>query len=78
MSKLLKIQESDESKILYLKEKSGAKSKTEVLRAALILLEKEILKKERLSRLRAAAEVVGSSSMSVFKDFNNSKRFEDI
>lgn len=74
----LMIKDEDNYKIEELKEKIGAKTKIEVLRFALLLLEEKVKKEERIKRWQKAAKIVGSSSMEVLKDFQTKNRFENL
>lgn len=78
MGKPLMIQLEDDQKIEELKLKLGAKTKIEVLRSALILLEEKLTKDARIKRWQKAAKIVGSTSMKVQKEFQNKKRFENL
>ena len=50
MGKPLMIQPDDDNRIESLKEKTGAKSKVDVVRAALSLLEEDIKRSERVKQ----------------------------
>lgn len=78
MGKPLMIQEQDNDKIEELKKKLGMKTKIEVLRTALVLLEEKLLKEARIKRWKKAAHVVGTSSMEILKEFQTKKRFEKL
>jgi hypothetical protein len=78
MGKPLMIQQHDNDKIEELKEKLGMKTKIEVLRSALILLEEKLLKEARIKRWKKASHIVGNSSMEVLKKFQTKKRFEKL
>lgn len=78
MGKPLMIQEEDNDKIEELKERIGAKTKIEVLRSALVLLEEKISREDRVKRWKRAAKVVGLSDMEVLKEFQTEKRFEGL
>ncbi len=79
MGKPLTIKESDDEKLLMLKKQTGAKSKVEVLRLALNLLELDIAKKDRIKRWKKSARIVGDSGLEVLNEFNaNSDRFKNL
>lgn len=78
MGKPLMIQQDDDTRIEKLKKQIGAKSKVDVVRAALTLLEADVSKTERIARWERAAKVVGRSGMNILKDFQNKKRFEKL
>lgn len=78
MGKPLMIQEDDENRIENLKEKMGAKTKIEVVRTALSLLEDSVSKAERIKRWQKAAKIVGSSGLKVLKEFKTSSRFKKL
>ena len=76
MGKPLMIQAEDELKIESLKEKTGARTKVEVVRAGLRLLEAETEKLERISRWKKAAALVSSQSAVVNKEFQKHSRLK--
>jgi hypothetical protein len=78
MGKPLMIQIEDNDKIEELKSKLGVKTKIEVVRSALILLEEKISKEVRIKRWQKAAGIVGDASMRILKEFQSSKRFEKL
>lgn len=78
MGKPLMIQEQDNDKIEELKKKLGMKTKIEVLRSALILLEEKLSREARIKRWKKAAHIIGTSSMEVLKEFQTEKRFKKL
>lgn len=78
MGKPLTIKPEDDARLISLKKQTGAKSKVEVIRNALTLLELKIEKQKRIDRWRKAAKVVGSSSLEVLKEFQTKNRFKDL
>lgn len=78
MGKPLMIQPEDDSRIESLKEKTGAKSKVDVVRAALSLLEADVKKSERIRRWEKAAKIVGKSGLDVLKEFQTKERFKNL
>jgi hypothetical protein len=78
MGKPLMIQKQDNEKIEELKERLGMKTKIEVLRSALVLLEEKLSKEARINRWKKASKIVGTSSMEVLKEFQTEKRFENL
>ena len=78
MGKPLTIKESDDQKLILLKKKTGSKSKVDVLRLALSLLEVHLAKKDRIQRWKKSARLVGESNQSVSSDFNYPGRFKDL
>lgn len=78
MGKPLMIQPEDDSRIETLKEKTGAKSKVDVVRAALTLLEADIKRSERVRRWQRAAKIVGNSGLDVLKEFQTTTRFKNL
>lgn len=78
MGKPLMIQIEDNDKIEELKAKLGVKTKIEVLRSALILLEEKISKEARIKRWQKASKLVGNSSMEVLKEFQTKDRFKKL
>ena len=78
MGKPLMIQTQDNDKIEELKARLGVKTKIEVLRSALILLEEKLSKEERVKRWQKASRIVGTSSMDTLKEFQTAQRFEKL
>ena len=78
MGKPLMIQPEDDTRIEILKEKTGAKSKVDVVRTALSLLEADIKRAERVKRWERAAKIVGKSGLDVLKEFQTPKRFKNL
>lgn len=79
MGKPLTIKESDDIRLIELKNSLGARSKVEVLRRGLDLLEKEILKKQRVKRWSKAAKAVANQSSEILQEFNlNKNRFDNL
>ena len=72
------IQPEDDNRIESLKEKTGAKSKVDVVRAALALLEEDVRRSERVKRWERAAKVVGKSGLDVLKEFQTPERFKKL
>ena len=78
MGKPLMIQPEDDNRIESLKEKTGARSKVDVVRAALTLLEEDVKRSERVKRWERAAKVVGTSGLDVLKEFQTKERFKSL
>ncbi len=78
MGKPLMIQPEDDNRIESLKEKTGARSKVDVVRAALTLLEEDVKRSERVKRWERAAKVVGTSGLDVLKEFQTKERFKNL
>lgn len=78
MGKPLMIQPEDDSRIENLKVKTGAKSKVDVVRAALTLLEADVKKSERIQRWERAAKIVSKSGLDVLKEFQTKERFKNL
>jgi hypothetical protein len=78
MGKPLMIQPEDDSRIENLKEKTGAKSKVDVVRAALTLLEEDVKRSERIKRWERAAKAVSKSGLDVLKEFQTTERFKNL
>ena len=72
------IQLEDDARIEKLKQKMGAKTKIEVVRTALILLEADVSRTERIKRWEKAAKIVGNSGLEVLKDFKRLHRFKNL
>jgi hypothetical protein len=78
MGKPLMIQIEDEKRIDSLKEKLGARTKVEVVRAGLHLLERETERKDRVRQWKKAVSVVTDSSAEVNKGFQKYSRLKRI
>jgi hypothetical protein len=76
MGKPLRIQPEDERRIENLKEKMGARTKMEIVRAGLTLLEQETAKLERIDRWKRAAKVVSAQNAEINKEFQRYSRFK--
>lgn len=74
----LTIKPEDNEKLLFLKKRTGAKSKVEVLRTALNLYDLQVAKKERIKKWQKAASLIGDTSLEVLSDFKTKNRFEDL
>ena len=72
------IQPEDNTRIEILKEKTGARSKVDVIRTALSLLEAEIKRAERVKRWERAAKIVGKSGLDLLKEFQTRERFKKL
>ena len=78
MGKPLMIQPEDDNRIEILKEKTGAKSKVDVVRTALSLLEADVKRAERVKRWERVAKIIGKSGLDVFKEFRTTDRFKNL
>jgi hypothetical protein len=78
MGKPMMIQDDDDQKIESLKKRLGAKTKIEVLRIALQLLETDLARSERVKRWQKAVKVVGTSGLDILREFQTSKRFAKL
>ena len=68
------LQERDDARIEALKHRLGARSKVEVVRNALDLLEREAERAERTARWRVAAGTVAGESRRVLAEFHGHSR----
>ena len=78
MGKPLMIQERDDEMIEELKEKTGMKTKIDVVRSALSLLEAEVERQARVKRWKNAVKAVGDSGLEVQKEFRKPGRFRKL
>jgi hypothetical protein len=78
MGKPLMIQLDDDIRIEKIKNITGAKSKVDVIRAGLTLLEENIKRSEKIKRWEKAAKIIGQSGLEELNDFNYSGRFKNI
>jgi hypothetical protein len=68
------LQERDDARIEALKQRLGARSKVEVVRNALDLLEREAERAERTARWRTAAGTVAGESRRVLAELHGHSR----
>jgi hypothetical protein len=78
MGKLLMLQEADAERIEELKKRLRARTKIEVVRSALDLLEREAKRTARIARWRQAAKIVASQSRTVLRDFQRHSRLRRL
>lgn len=76
MGKPLTIQEEDDERIEILKAKLNAKSKIDVIRQALTVLEEEIQYNERIARWGRAVQQVKRTSSKVNREFQAHSRLK--
>ena len=74
MGKPLMLQEADAERIEALKKRLGARTKIDVVRSALDLLERDAEKTERVARWRKAARMVVTESRKVSSEFRRHSR----
>ncbi len=74
MGKPLMLQEADAERIETLKKRLGARTKIDVVRSALDLLEQAAEKTERVVRWRKAAKLVAGESRKVSREFRRHSR----
>jgi hypothetical protein len=68
------LQEADAERIENLKKRLGARTKIDVVRSALDLLEQDAEKTERVVRWRKAAKLVAPESRKVSREFRRHSR----
>ncbi len=78
MGKPLMIQPEDDKRIEALKGKLGTKTKVDVVRAGLTLLEAETEKHERIKRWIKAAKLVAKESAEVNEEFRHASLLKKI
>jgi hypothetical protein len=78
MGKPLMLQDADAERIEALKHKLGARTKIEVVRSALTLLERDAERAERVVRWRKAAALVTAESRKVLRQFRKHSRLRRI
>ena len=74
MGKPLMLQEADADRIETLKKRLGARTKIEVVRSALDLLERDAERAERVARWRRAARLVTGEGRKVSRQFRRHSR----
>jgi hypothetical protein len=75
MGKPLMLRDEDDKRIEHLKRRIHAKSKVDVVRRGLELLERDTDRQERIARWRHAAELVRDRDHDVGRDFRRNSRF---
>jgi hypothetical protein len=76
MGKPLMLQEADADRNESLKKRLGARTKIEVVRSALDLLERDAERVERVPKWRKAVGVVACESRAVLRDFRPHSRLD--
>ena len=71
MGRPLMLREADAERIEALKKRLGARTKIDVVRSALDLLERDAEKTERVARWRKAARLVAAESRRVSREFQH-------
>jgi hypothetical protein len=78
MGKPLMLQEADAERIETLKKRLGARTKIDVVRSALDLLERDAERRERVARWRRAASMVVAESRKVSREFQGHSRLRRL
>ena len=78
MGKPLMLQEQDAERIESLKKRLGARTKIEVVRSALDLLERDAERAERVVRWRKAVKAAARESRAVLREFRPHSRLKRI
>ena len=78
MGKPLMIQEGDDSRIEQLKRRLGVRTKVDVVRAGLDLLEREAERRGRIARWRRAVTLARPTSRAVNAEFRSHARFKNL
>jgi len=78
VGKPLMLQEADAERIESLKKRVGARTKIEVVRSALDLLERDAERVERVAQWRKAVGVVARESRAVLRDFRPHSRLRRL
>jgi hypothetical protein len=74
MGKPLMLQEADDERIESLEKRLNARTKIDVVRSALDLLERDAERTERVARWRKATAVVAPESHAALRDFRPGSR----
>ncbi len=74
MGKPLMLQDADAARIETLKGRLGARTKIDVVRRALDLLERDAERADRVARWRRAAKMVARESRTVLREFRRHSR----
>jgi hypothetical protein len=72
------LQEGDAQRIESLKQRLGARTKIEVVRSALDLLERDAERMEQVARWRKAVEAVAGESRAVLRAFHPHSRLRRL
>ena len=75
MGKLLMLRDADAERIETLRKRLGARTKIEVVRSGLDLLERDAERSERVTRWRKAVRMVARESRKVSREFQRHSRF---
>jgi len=78
MGKPLMLQEADAERIETLKQRMGARTKIEVVRSALDLLERSTERGERVRRWERAVKLVAGESRAVQREFRRHSRLKRL
>lgn len=78
MGKPLMLQEADHARIESLKKRLRARTKIEVVRSALDLLERDAERAERVTKWRRAAGLVTRESRAALRDFRRHSRLRRL
>jgi hypothetical protein len=78
MGKPLMLQEGDADRIESLKKRLGARTKIEVVRSALDLLERDAERAERVAKWRRAVGKVARTSRAALRDFHRHSRLRRL
>ena len=78
MGKPLMLQEADADRIETLKKRLGARTKIQVVRSALDLLERDAEQAERVARWRKAVKLVQPESRRVLREFQRHSRLRRL
>lgn len=78
MGKPLMIQEEDDRRIESLKRRLGIERKVDVVRAGIVLLEREAERRERIRRWKRAATLVAPASREMNAEFQAHSRLKRI
>ena len=78
MGKPLMLRESDADRIETLKKRLGARTKIQVVRSALDLLERDAERAERMARWRKAVKLVQPESRRVLREFQRHSRLRRL
>jgi hypothetical protein len=78
MGKPLMLQDADDARIVLLKKRLRARTKIEVVRSALDLLERDAERAERVAKWRRVARLVARESRAALRDFRPNSRLHRL
>lgn len=76
MAKPMMLQDHDDQKIEKIKRQIGCRTKIDVIREGLKLLEQKIDRQDKISQWKQAAKLASKSSLEILREFQPNSRFK--